>query len=234
MAEEKFQDLMPEHAIQRRCPVVCTIDVSGSMDGKPLEEVKTGLEQFVNDILSDPQAKKSVDLCLITFGGTVEILQRFAPIDTIDIQSVLQKLSSKSTTPMGTALRTAFQELEEWKQNLRGQGVSYYRPWLLLLTDGLPTDMKRGDATYEEIKQQLQSWQQTKKFVPWAFGTETADFELLKDLFPQGHVYKLAEAEFSAVFKWLSASITKVSRSNPGSRVSFDKPSVSQQVIFEV
>lgn len=234
MVEEKFQDLMPDHAIQRRCPVACVIDVSGSMNGEPLMEVKRGLEQFVNDVLNDPTAKKSVDLCVITFGGTVEIPQRFAPIDTIDIKNVTNSLSSRGATPMGTALRTAFQELEDWKRNLRNQGVSYYRPWLLLLTDGLPTDMSMDSPVYNDIKQRLASWEETKKFVPWAFGTESADFNLLKDLFPEKHVYRLAEAKFSSVFKWLSASITKVSKSAPGSKVAIDKPSLSQQVIFEV
>jgi uncharacterized protein YegL len=234
MENREFQDLMPEQRIERRCPVCLLLDTSYSMEGKPIEELKEGVKEFVNSIMQDEEARRRVDLCVITFGGTVEVVQEFTPVDNLDVNVISSQLVPTSNTPMGTAIKTGIREIEDWKSYLKREGVIYYRPWLVCFTDGCPTDMNSGDSLYSEIKKELNSWNSSKKFIPWAFGTETADFNLLKDLFPQNHVYKLAEHNFRAVFQWLSASITQVSKSAPGSQVNINKPSVSNHLILEV
>ena len=50
-----------------RCPCILLLDVSGSMSGRPINELNTGLVTFRDELLADPLALKRVELGIATF-----------------------------------------------------------------------------------------------------------------------------------------------------------------------
>ena len=58
-----------------RCPCILLLDVSGSMSGRPINELNAGLVTFRDELLADPLALKRVELGIVTF-GPVHALQR--------------------------------------------------------------------------------------------------------------------------------------------------------------
>jgi uncharacterized protein YegL len=214
---EGFKEI--EHYPQEmKCPVVLCLDTSGSMSGEPISELNRAVEVLKNDLISDPKAKKVVEIAIVTFGGGITV-QDFVVPEFMEPP----EFEANGDTPMGEALLKALDLIEERKKIYNENGINYYRPWLILITDGYPTDMTRGDPKWNGLKRKLAEWEENRKVIAWAFGTSTADFDALKDLFSK--VYKLHDySSFAPLFRWLSRSMSKVSRSKEGERIFIEKP----------
>ncbi|MEI3652149.1 MAG: hypothetical protein V6D39_19700 [Dolichospermum lemmermannii FEM_B0920] len=83
-----------------RCPVVLLLDISGSMSGSPIAQLNAGLATFKQEIEQDATASLRVEVAIITFGSTPELLQDFITID----QFHPPNLSTSGTTSMGSAI----------------------------------------------------------------------------------------------------------------------------------
>ncbi len=193
-----------------RCPVMLVMDASSSMSGAPNNELNLGLTQFVEEVQADEMASCSVEAGVISFGHTVELVQ---PMKTVDDIEVLPKIDAYGMTPMGEAVELAIDTLEARKQEYKQSGVSYYQPWLVLMTDGEPNDEWRAAA------RRLKQLAENKKMVVLCVGIgDDADMQVLQE-FSALEPKKLKGLEFRAFFQWLSASMQRVSQSIPGDKV---------------
>lgn len=203
-----------------RCPVVLVLDCSSSM-GEPLEPGGTppiealndGLDVLVRELHRDPLARRRVEISVVTFGTEAQPATPFATVDDL----VLPTLTPSGRTSMGAALNIALDALEERKRSYKANGIAYYRPWLLLLTDGLPTD--EWTAAAERIK----AAESSKAIAFFPVGIEGADFDMLGKIGTRAAL-KLKGMAFDQLFVWLSASQSRVSASNPGDAVALPAP----------
>jgi hypothetical protein len=51
-----------------RCPCLLLLDTSGSMAGRPIEQLNAGLSTLHSELNADSLASKRVDLAIVTFG----------------------------------------------------------------------------------------------------------------------------------------------------------------------
>lgn len=88
-------------------------------------------------------ATQRVEVGIITF-GPVRVLTEFLTADMFEPPH----LDLTGDTPMGAAIEQGLQLLETRKQTYKNAGISYYRPWVFLVTDGSPTDdWRKGGST---------------------------------------------------------------------------------------
>jgi len=95
----------------------------------------------------------------------------------------------------------------------RSTGVSYYQPWIVLMTDGAPTD------SYKETAKILKDLANSKKIVVVAVGIgERCNLNLLSEFCSDDSPPKrLSGLKFSDFFLWLSQSMSEViTKSTPG------------------
>ena len=180
-----------------RCPCILLLDVSGSMNGRPINELNAGLVTFRDELLADSLALKRVELGIVTF-GPVHVEQPF----TSAANFFPPILFAQGDTPMGSAITKALDMVEERKREYRANGISYYRPWLFLITDGAPTD---------------------KKFAFFTIGVQGADMKTLAQISVRQPL-PLQGLQFRELFSWLSSSLRSVSRSTPGTEVVLEAP----------
>lgn len=196
-----------------RLPVCVVLDTSASMSGLPIQELQEGVNIFFRELLNDEVARYSAEVAIVTFGGTVEMPVDFAAIDRQSIPT----LKANGWTPMGAAVEKALDLLNMRKEEYKRAGVDYYQPWLVLMTDGAPTDdISRASAIVTNLVRD-------KKLAVFAIGVgNDADMNELGKLSGGRAPLKLEGLEFGKFFLWLSASVSRVSQSVPGNKVDLD------------
>ncbi len=187
-----------------RCPVALVLDTSGSMGGQPITELNTGAQLFIDAVQKDDLARWSVDLAVYTAGGNAQCIQPFVGIEQIDH---LASLCAGGGTPLGAAVTRALNDLEARKKAYRSTGVPYYQPWLVIISDGSPTD------SWHDAAQRAHALSSQRKLVCLPVGVAGADLNALSQFSAKGAV-ALEGLKFKEFFAWLSASMALVSASN--------------------
>jgi uncharacterized protein YegL len=190
-----------------RCAVVLLLDTSGSMSGQPITELNQGLITFQQELSQDHLASRRVEVAIITFDSSVNIVQNFVTVDQFNPPY----LSATGSTAMGQAIETGLNLLESRKADYRNNGIEYYRPWVLLITDGGPTD------NWQNAAQMVRQFAANKKVQFYAVGVQGADMNTLSQIAPTNiPPLMLQGLNFQALFEWLSSSMSTVSASKPG------------------
>lgn len=183
----------------RKLPVYILVDVSGSMMGEPLEQVKNGIQMLVSALRQDPQALETAFLSVITFGS--EAKQEAPLTDLASFQ--VPNLAVAGATAFGAALALVAdcheREIKQTTREVKGD----YRPLVFIMTDGTPTDdWKKG---FERFKQK-------KWGTIICCGVNKADLKMLHEISEITLALDTADSTaMAAFFKWVSASVSTAS-----------------------
>jgi uncharacterized protein YegL len=206
----------------QKLPLMLCLDTSGSMQGAPVESLNEALADWGAELRADVQWKTTVQVAMVTFGaGGVRVWQGSEPFTPGSAVSPFvpasefypPRLQAGGVTLLTEATELALRHVYAYKGWLKEQGLTYYRPLIFLLTDGIPTD---------ETGHESQSWQ---RLVPYLeSGRRDNGFEFyaigVGNLTPQGqHVLStlvpggfriLGGFPFRTLLRLLSATIEKV------------------------
>jgi uncharacterized protein YegL len=118
----------------RPLPVIILADSSGSMaeNGK-IEALNAAMKDMLSTFAKESRIRAEIQVGLINFGGKAEM---HLPLVAAQSVSGLIELKADGVTPMGAAFELARQLLED-KDRIPSRS---YRPILILISDGQPTD----------------------------------------------------------------------------------------------
>ncbi len=200
-----------------RCPCVLLLDTSASMTGTPIQALNDGLETFRDNLITDDLAKKRVEVAIISFDNQVKIVQDFITADQFENPV----LTAQGQTYMGTAIHKALDMIAARKSEYRNNGITYYRPWVFLITDGEPQG--ESEKVVKEAGDRIQQEEDNKHVAFFAVGVEGANMDKLGEIV-QRTPLKLRGLDFREMFIWLSASMQQVSHSKVDEQVALPPP----------
>jgi uncharacterized protein YegL len=211
-----FADVEFAENPEPRVPCLLLLDTSGSMSGTAISELNTGIATFKQELMADSLAAKRVEIAIVTFGSKPDVVQDFVGAQSFQPPY----LRADGGTAMGAAIEEGLQRLETRKRIYRENGLSYFRPWVFLITDGEPTDAISNAA------QLVRDGEARKSFSFYGVGAgPKADFNRLNAICPPGRpAVKLQGLRFRELFSWLSKSMSSVSRSTPGTSIPLPAP----------
>ncbi|WP_337044928.1 vWA domain-containing protein [Emticicia sp. 17c] len=180
----------------RRLPVYLLLDVSGSMNGEPIEAVKNGVQIMISSLRQNPQAIETAFISIITFDSSA---RQIVPLtDLASFQ--MAEIRASGTTALGEALKLVSMCIENEVAKTTTESKGDWKPLVFIMTDGIPTD--NWQAGLAEFRKQKIGFT-----VACAAGSG-ADTTILKQI--TDNVVSLDTADgqsISKFFQWVTASI---------------------------
>lgn len=226
-----------------RVPICLCLDLSGSMntveggsytetgktemiDGKlysiveggetRITELEKGIKLFFDAIKEDEMAVDAAEVSIVGFSDTAKTLLHFAHIEKQHIPD----LQANGGTAMGEGVNLALHNLEERKKLYKENGVTYFQPWLVIMSDG---ENNGSPEQLEKAIEKVETLVNSKKLTVFAIAIgKEADMATLGKLSPKRRPMRLDGMKFKEFFEWLSKSVSRTSASQPGERIPLD------------
>ncbi|WAU77571.1 vWA domain-containing protein [Acinetobacter sp. TR3] len=192
----------------RPLPVIILADVSGSMtQDNNIGALNAALKDFLNTLSQESRLNAEIQVSIITFGGLkAEVHVPLTPAWQINQTN---DLVASGGTPMGGAFELAVEMIEN-KDIIPSRA---YKPTIVLISDGIPTD--NWEASFDKLKNSDRAQKASR--MAMAIGTG-ADKNMLKAFVNDLEASEVFEAhnakEIHRFFRAVSMSVSSRSQSN--------------------
>ena len=203
----------------QRTPCLLILDTSGSMqsntsNGTRIQALNDGIKLLEQSLQDDSTALVRVQLAIVTVGGPQnEASLMMDWTDATHFQSF--PLKADGSTPLGKGIKIGLNLVEQIKENLNNSGISYTRPWMMIITDGEPTD---GAEEWSSAIREAKAAEANRKVEIFTIGVEGANMAKLSEISSKPPL-QLDGVKFKELFVWLSSSLSAASRSRPGDKL---------------
>lgn len=207
---------------QQKCLCVLLLDVSGSMR-KPVSEessirridkLNEAIASFYDDVVNakngvSKQTKGMLEVAIVAFDQEPKLIYGPKLLSKTERLPVLKERGS--TTETALALDFVINDvIAERKRYYSETGLKYYRPWIVLITDGNPTSSAEA---IEHISAQIARKVNEKKFTIIGIGVgDKVSMTSLKKI-TANRALPLKDMRFAQFFSWLSNSISNIAES---------------------
>lgn len=192
--------IAPINEGERHILIALVVDKSSSMMGNPIDELNICLKHFKQVLQLDSYYYAKTDITIISFNNSVQIEIPFMP--TFEYQA--PELIAGGEAALNGAITTALDALDERKQLYRKYGISYYCPWLIVLSGSKASD----DEIESSTKDRLRDYIKRKKVIFTPIGIEErTDAAKLQEYYPEDaekkRVILVDTKNLNDVFAWL-------------------------------
>ncbi|MYA51127.1 MAG: VWA domain-containing protein [Chloroflexi bacterium] len=216
LSEDELEEIEFADNPEPRCPVLIIADCSGSMSGRPIDAMNQGVDDLYQAIVDDEIARNRVEVALLSFSTEARVERDFGTVDEWD----KTRMRAGGSTNMHLAIEQGCDLLEERKEQYRRGGVPYFRPIMVVFSDGLPTSPR---SEMERANQRLVDMENENRLTIFKVGVNGAAVQAMVRTLPNPNSrfqpQQLDNLRFSDFFVWLSKSVSAISRSTPGEAV---------------
>ena len=204
--------------------VACVVlaDVSGSMQGAPIAALEHGFAAFTDYLNNEALASKRVEVAVVTFGSAATVL--------VPMQEARglrpARFTASGRTNMAAGIHLGLDIIEDRKATYKSAGLQYYRPWILLLTDG-----QANSEGFDQAVARINAVEMARGVTVFAVGAGPhVDWNQLGRLSVKRGPAPLDGLKYEELFEWLSASLSNVSNSTDFARTDEALGSMGEQI----
>lgn len=212
----EFSTESPEN-YEQKCCCVLVLDVSSSMAGNSIDQLNLSIQSFHEDIQKDSTTANRLEVAVVEFSSTVSTLVDPSLAENFKMPI----LTTKGSTALVDGVREGIRIVQSRKVWYKQTGQPYYRPWVILITDGEPDSGQDVTGLSKEIQKGVAA----RDFFFFALGVQRANMTTLSRIsdpgFPPAPLDGLKFGEF---FDWLSASLTGAVNSKDGDKLDLPSP----------
>lgn len=208
---------------QQKCLVVLLLDVSGSMRKEitpgsgiqRIDKLNEAIAQFYDDIIYGKNGVQKttigqLEIAIVAFDQAPKLIRSPKLLSRDEAVPVLTERGS--TTETVKAIRYAINEVIEPRKRFYDKtGQTYYRPWIVLLTDGNPSSPQSEiDELAPDLVRRVK--ERHLSMIGVGIGDQVSLSKL--NLLCAGHGTMLEGMRFGKFFRWLTNSLSIITKSN--------------------
>lgn len=191
-----------EENFEQKCLCVLVLDTSGSMNANgAIDELNKGLQTFKDETMKDKTTRDRLEVAIVSFNSKVDVVQEASILPNVEMPT----LEASGQTQLVAAIEKAQEIVEQRKDYYKSKGIPYYRPWIVVMTDGDPYPTGQD---IDGIAAKVQDDADKKKYVFFiiGIGNDVQDSTLTTLATTQCPAVRMAEVKFEEFFQWLSQS----------------------------
>lgn len=178
-----------------------TSEYMGNENGA-IDSLNDGIKRFKAELMLDPIVRARMDVALVAFNSTVEIVSDFKPID----QMPTPELVAGGGCDMARGIQTAIDLVKERTAVYSTLGTPCYKPLIFMITGGKSTSDDHEMREAAERIQQEEEKGSHGRLSFWALGMENYDPEELFRITKR--VMELKNVDFAEILEWLGMELT--------------------------
>ena len=170
-----------------------------------MDELRRVLGVMLSKMKQNSIIARSAVVNFITFDQFADCQMEFTDLIRVSLQSVDRLQVNKDQTNVGKGLRMALQRLDQLERMNSNAGNDSYRPVLIFMSDGDPTDGEYGDRLRTEVRQRSEDGK--LNVIPVGIGSGINE-RFLRSMSKDSRVYRMdTDKEFEQVFDEITRKI---------------------------
>jgi uncharacterized protein YegL len=172
-------------------PFYLCLDTSGSMSGEPIASVNRQMPALRAAVGEDPAVAEVIRFGVVTFS---DVAHTVLPLCDLSLVEAVPELVAQGRTSYAAAFDHLRQSIEEDYQRSRAAGERWYRPAVIFISDGRPTDdSERWRSAHRRLTDA--GWKRHPNILSFGFGE--ADASVLAEVSESkpGRAFIAAEGE---------------------------------------
>lgn len=210
MEQQDLSDVLFAENPEQRALCCVLADCSASMQGEPIDSLNRGLVALRESLVADSIASTRVEVCVVAFADQARVIQDWTSVTGFRPP----RLTADGTTHLGSGIATALDQVRARTAELKHASLPMYRPWLILLSDGLPYGEE--ESVLARAEEDLRQAHRANRLIPFPVGVgDNADLALLERI-SAAQPHHMQGLKFEELFLWVSASLSAVTGSHQG------------------
>lgn len=179
----------------------------GVVAHRHIDDVRNVLKRMIHQMRTIPVLRNSAIISIITFSQFADCIVEFSEISRISDRLIDDIRTDAQETNSSKGIQMSLERLDSVSRIIRDAGNESYKPVLVFMSDGVPTDGEEADRARNIIRERSERGE--LNVIPIAIGGGGHD-KWLRMMSRESRVYHMdSEQEFYAVFDKIATRINK-------------------------